>query len=73
MVQRHETRRFITCIRKKEGYNYRVCDEHFSEDAKFVAYHNRSNLKKTAVPSLFLPDSLEVEPGCSKRSGMELL
>lgn len=57
----------------KKRYNYRVCDEHFSEDAKFVAYHNRSNLKKTAVPSLFLPDSLEVEPGCSKRSGMELL
>ncbi|KAK9743512.1 hypothetical protein QE152_g8475 [Popillia japonica] len=51
---------------------YIVCDEHFSEDAKFVAYHNQSNLKKTAVPSLFLPDSLEVEPGCSKRSASPL-
>ncbi|KAK9759258.1 hypothetical protein QE152_g129 [Popillia japonica] len=30
------------------------------------------NLKKTAVPSLFLPDSLEVEPGCSKRSASPL-
>lgn len=34
---------------------YRICDMHFSDDAKFESHHNRSCLKVDCVPSQYLP------------------
>ncbi|KAK9736454.1 hypothetical protein QE152_g12479 [Popillia japonica] len=34
---------------------YRICDMHFSDDAKFESHHNRNCLKVDCVPSQYLP------------------
>lgn len=40
-------------IIEKRG-SYRVCDKHFSNEMKFAAHNNRTNLKMDAIPTLYL-------------------
>ncbi|KAJ8925151.1 hypothetical protein NQ315_001336 [Exocentrus adspersus] len=44
-------------ITEAKARSYRICDKHFSEDQKFDAYRNRTNLKAVAVPDLHLPEA----------------
>lgn len=34
--------------------SYRICDAHFTEEMKFVAHRNRTNLCANAIPMLHL-------------------
>ncbi|XP_030751773.1 uncharacterized protein LOC115879217 [Sitophilus oryzae] len=41
-------------VSDRKRHNFRICDIHFSEDSKFAMVRNRTNLKFTAVPTLYL-------------------
>lgn len=39
---------------KKIYNNYRVCDEHFEPSSHYKAFHNRTNLMRHVMPTLFI-------------------
>ncbi|GJQ84056.1 hypothetical protein Trydic_g10516 [Trypoxylus dichotomus] len=43
-------------IKYEKRSSYRICDAHFSNEMKFIANRNRSNLVRESVPNRMLPE-----------------